>query len=253
VTRRPPILHGQWYNAAVRRLGRYILNSLTALSLLLLIAICVLWILSYRRGDLIEHNDLDEPFRQWRCWQAWSRHGSIRFANRFSDLTACSKDAQVTGWPDGWKFYRCSPSILGLEPWDALRGHHNLFSAYRGQPEPVGWYRYGLGYFHGTYVYESNWAGQSDDFRFWLVPYWALALSTLVLPVGWIPLLWRFRRSRIRRERGLCPHCGYDIRASPEICPECGADHGAAYRRVRDQRGKMLEQTARLTTRIADR
>jgi hypothetical protein len=58
----------------------------------------------------------------------------------------------------------------------------------------------------------------------WLlvIPHWMV-----VLVLATLPTLWLFRRFRAdlperRRRRGLCPACGYDVRATPDLCPECG-------------------------------
>jgi hypothetical protein len=56
-------------------------------------------------------------------------------------------------------------------------------------------------------------------------PFWSFALLTAALPSAWIArrLRDRHRRARERRNAGLCPACGYDLRATPDRCPECGA------------------------------
>ena len=50
-----------------------------------------------------------------------------------------------------------------------------------------------------------------------------LILSLLLWLVVVNRWLFRTRRNRLRIEQGLCPACGYDLRASPAQCPECGA------------------------------
>jgi hypothetical protein len=51
-----------------------------------------------------------------------------------------------------------------------------------------------------------------------LMPHWVLILPALLLPVV---ALVRYRQAKWARA-GLCPHCGYDLRATPDRCPECG-------------------------------
>ena len=49
------------------------------------------------------------------------------------------------------------------------------------------------------------------------LPHW-LVMMTLLVP----PVLAARRHWWIVRGAGLCPNCGYDLRATPERCPECG-------------------------------
>jgi hypothetical protein len=60
------------------------------------------------------------------------------------------------------------------------------------------------------------------SFYEWNITYWKLLLASAILPARrFVPRRWLDRPLR-RRERGQCPGCGYDLRATPERCPECG-------------------------------
>jgi len=54
------------------------------------------------------------------------------------------------------------------------------------------------------------------------VPYWLLAILLAIPPILWSAQFFRLRRRRNRIRNGLCPQCGYDLRATPDRCPECG-------------------------------
>lgn len=61
------------------------------------------------------------------------------------------------------------------------------------------------------------------------VPTWFFALLGVIIALPPARALRRARLLRLRRARGLCPSCGYDLRgAEHERCPECGASVEAA-------------------------
>ena len=63
---------------------------------------------------------------------------------------------------------------------------------------------------------------QKNRYTAIVIPYWLIAL---VLTAAQVHLNVAQRRKRFieRIARGLCPHSGYDLRATPAQCPECGA------------------------------
>lgn len=71
-----------------------------------------------------------------------------------------------------------------------------------------------------------------------ILPHWLPACFFTLLPSWRLFASVRVRLRRIRAAvRGLCPTCGYDLRASKDRCPECGS-------RIREDRERGVRSAA---------
>jgi hypothetical protein len=75
-----------------------------------------------------------------------------------------------------------------------------------------------------SYSRERSTNPRAAYLRIYQVPYWSLAVATVAAPTLWTLGAVRGRQLHRRRPLGLCPHCAYDLRATPGRCPECGRE-----------------------------
>lgn len=66
--------------------------------------------------------------------------------------------------------------------------------------------------------YAPNYVYQGVKVRAVSVPHWAIASLFACVPIFYAGRVLR----RMRVPPGVCPRCGYDLRATPDRCPECG-------------------------------
>jgi hypothetical protein len=156
------------------------------LSLLLCVAVCVLWVRSYTWLEGVSH---------CRVGPATGAGGPrVRF------LSADSSRGKI--------------HLLYAREFQLDRSHDPGWSVYSKNDEyllPVG--RLG-------FAYHSFAASKPYDCTSVVFPHWAACVLLLVPPAGW---LWpRMRLSR-RLPPDVCRRCGYDLRATPDRCPECGS------------------------------
>lgn len=116
------------------------------------------------------------------------------------------------------------------EPYDALLRSAPLADA-RMVPDHIGclyprqtWSGWGIENISGVTPRDSVMiGGRGWPYRLVSISYAGLIVLFAILP--WLRMANRLRRQGVRyvrRGRGLCPQCGYDLRASPSGCPECG-------------------------------
>ena len=171
---------------------RRLLNVLTALSLLLCVAVVALWVRSYRLADSVE----------WRDSRGWR---SVRSARGYVVVGLL-----VADWSGSREHFH-APRYQR----DGASPPYNWLLEMNGSPGDTlaDWGRWGFEW------HERRNAGRGTLNAVAVVPFWSLALATAAPPAAWALARWR---SRARYRRGLCAVCGYDVRATPDRCPECG-------------------------------
>ena len=177
----------------------------------------MLWVRSWHKGQSIERVDPD------RRILVTSMYGLIT-ASRWDGVfqPALGSDFEPDHAPRGtwrkWMYWHghevgdTGPADWAYEPscgndhwWQTLG-----FDGCDRQVKPV----FGVIALHDWLA--PSWSGRARSLT---VPYWALVLVFSALPtIALLRLVQRSRRSRA----GLCPACGYDLRATPDRCPECG-------------------------------
>jgi uncharacterized protein (TIGR03382 family) len=161
---------------------RRLLNLLAGLSLLLCVAMAVFFVRGFVTTDLIGWVPVRADGGRYALWLCSGR-GGLGFT--------------VSSFP---------PGVI------TDRGRRWL----KDDPQYGGtnWAQQGRGAV-GFYVVPKSAVGGA-----WVVG--ACAPAPVVMAAALLPALYAIRRRRRPERPGLCPACGYDLRATPGRCPECG-------------------------------
>jgi hypothetical protein len=188
----------------VRRTLRILFHAATLLSLLLFVALAGLWVRSLGHFERVDLR-----------YAHWSRADELHSTFVGFSWYANTLRLEVIHLPFGPAYFRDR-----TDAWTAwFRGQHPPGARWDFLGEDVTAVMNGCppGFAAGHWPYPT--AGVIGD-------RWVLAVRPW-LPTGLaavLPAVWLVRRLRARRARrqGLCPACGYDLRATPDRCPECG-------------------------------
>jgi hypothetical protein len=175
---------------AARRIGRYALNSATVVSAAMSLATIALWVRSHH---IVDHLTLIQ-------WES-------------DDLTMPVRPAV---------YVRSYPGVVQLRR-DFVGVPNRYFSAPADKSIVASMDSLSLAKNVKLLGVRASWIG---DGTLWAVtmPHWLLGALLFLLPAVRLTL----RARRRPAATGLCPNCGYDLRATPDRCPECGKPASAS-------------------------
>ena len=182
----------------MRRFARRLFTLCSAVSLMLCVVVCVLWVRSYWVSEAVFQIVFISP---------WGLHERLRIV---------ISNRGVLGFEDTDNQWRVDARGMRMR---RSPGFHYVTPAEYAPARGRG--VFGRLGFASDHTLTQDTVGRVGRRRY-AVPYWALAAASGLAPAVWCQRRGRRRRSA-RLAAGLCPACGYDLRASPERCPECGA------------------------------
>jgi hypothetical protein len=170
----------------MRHLARHLFTLCSAMSLLLCVTLCVSWVRSTVMEEWLHYcpKPAGDQRPMLRTWTARSASGSV-WCETATHL------AVTIGAPSSTDDLARAPTMIG-------------------------WSRFGFA------VIRKRTPEQDWDIR--AIQYWLLALVSAFTPGAWFTRALRRKHRHHRYRAGLCPACGYDLRASRERCPECGTE-----------------------------
>lgn len=193
---------------------RRLFTLASILSLLLCAATLALWVRTYHNSDELV----------WRYGYGDSGggvhfkrlslvvvHGGIAVQERYFVEGGHFLDGWDPDWsaPPGWTFHLERSSSDEPYPYflPSTGVPGTTVADWRFAGFQIGWEKQG------------DKSGFAESFRWLTLPIGFVSLTAVVLPTVWSHRL--LRKRRLRRV-GVCPTCGYDLRASTARCPECG-------------------------------
>jgi hypothetical protein len=162
----------------------------------------------------------------WGIWPIGPQQGVIIAARRKAALVRRGGDFVTLGFFVNWPLEPGIHAFRGMGPWVVANppGPGYLKHRFRRQQVAV--------------AVDPSWtrpilAGPYAERFTPMLGYWRLdvRLGEFVWLFSVLPAVWMSRQAargvralaaRQRSRKGLCPACGYDLRASKERCPECG-------------------------------
>jgi hypothetical protein len=230
---------------------RRLFTILSALSLLLFVAVVVLWVRSYQTPEEVRWRV--EEGGTYERWSASNRDGwltlrTVRLTPAAFAIAHYDVEPPFSGIEGGIEYsgrwvndgVHLRPQIVDFrDKGDRLTVAREFLAFFPLRPsgtrERKDWRAWGIAVYQGSGLAGPVWepllmfgASKTEECvqrssRSIRIAYWLLAGLTAVLPSLWVSrVVPSAVRRRWRASSGRCPSCGYDLRATPGRCPECG-------------------------------